>query len=50
MDDMSPSKKKPELARTFEGEDIPDEQPLLLTGGVMRDYQVREGSFFSNLI
>ena len=26
---------KPELARTFDGEDIPDHQPLLLTGGIV---------------
>lgn len=36
-----PSKKiKYEFTRTCDGKPIPDDQPLLLSGGIMRDYQL----------
>ena len=28
--------------RLFKGEPVPEEQPILLSGAVMRDYQVRK--------
>ena len=37
-----PSKKKKyEHIRTCDGKSIPDDQPLLLSGGIMRDYQLQ---------
>jgi len=40
---LRPSAKKPRkhAGRSFAGQDINDDQPLLLSGGVMRDYQVK---------
>ena len=35
-----PQKKAKIEGRFFEGEPIPIEQPLLLSGGIMRDYQI----------
>jgi len=34
-------KRKKHVGRSFDGKDIIDDQPLLLSGGVMRDYQVK---------
>lgn len=36
--------KKPKIERKFKDQDIPEEQPLLLTGGLMRDYQLKVGN------
>jgi len=35
--------------RTYEGQDVPDDQPLLLKGGVMRDYQIKGYLWMSTL-
>lgn len=35
--------------RTFDGQDIPEEQPLLLSGGIMRDYQVKGYTWMATL-
>ena len=37
------------IIRTWNGQDIPDEQPLLLTGGVMRDYQLKGYQWMASL-
>ncbi len=47
--DAKKAKKKPELLRTFNGEEIDDHQPLLLTGGVMRDYQIKGYQWMATL-
>ena len=35
-----PEEKNPRLGRTFEDQPIPQEQPLLIKGGVMKGYQI----------
>ena len=42
-------KKKTNGSREFKGEAIADEQPLLLTGGVMRDYQLKGYQWMATL-
>ena len=41
--DSEPKSKKlkPDLKRTFQDQEISDDQPLLLSGAVMRDYQIQ---------
>lgn len=39
--DWPTKKAKPATQRTFKGEKIPDDQPLLLSGGLLRDYQIK---------
>merc|ERR1719430_2695980 len=41
--------EKVESDRKFEGKNIPDNQPLLLTGGIMRDYQLEGYEWMSTL-
>ena len=38
--DEPTEEKNPRLGRTFEGQSIPQEQPLLIKGGVMKGYQI----------
>ena len=48
--DELPSKKiKYEHTRTCNGEPIPEDQPLLLSGGIMRDYQLQGYQWMSTL-
>ena len=42
-------KSRNEKNRQFEGKDIPNNQPLLLTGGIMRDYQLEGYEWMSTL-
>ena len=42
-------KLKSSVSRDFKGETIPDEQPLLLTGGIMRDYQLKGYQWMATL-
>ena len=42
-------KKKYEHERKFNGEPIPDDQPLLLSGGIMRDYQLKGYNWMATL-
>jgi len=42
-------KNRNEKNRQFEGRDIPNNQPLLLTGGIMRDYQLEGYEWMSTL-
>ena len=42
-------KKKYEHERKCNGEAIPDEQPLLVSGGVMRDYQLKGYQWMATL-
>lgn len=42
-------RSKSHLSRKCNGEDIPDDQPLLLTGGIMRDYQIRGYQWMATL-
>ena len=42
-------KKKYEHERKFDGELIPDDQPLLLSGGIMRDYQLKGYNWMATL-
>ncbi|TRY63163.1 hypothetical protein TCAL_10825 [Tigriopus californicus] len=48
-EDGHPVESNGPAARAYQGEDIPDEQPLLLTGGVMRDYQVKGYQWMATL-
>ncbi len=48
-EDDEDEKKVAHASRTFDGEEIPDEQPLLLSGGVMRDYQVKGYQWMATL-
>ena len=47
--DSKKAKKQAEPHRSWGGEDIPDDQPLLLTGGVMRDYQIKGYQWMATL-
>ena len=40
---------KKEMDRTFNGKKIPDSQPLLLTGGILRQYQMDGYEWMSTL-
>ena len=42
-------KNRLEKDRKFEGRGIPSNQPLLLTGGIMRDYQLESYEWMSTL-
>merc|ERR1712142_850174 len=42
-------KNRNDKNRQFEGRDIPNNQPLLLTGGIMRDYQLEGYEWMSTL-
>jgi len=42
-------KNRNEKDRKFEGKEIPSNQPLLLTGGIMRDYQLEGYEWMSTL-
>jgi len=42
-------KNRNDKNRQFEGKDIPNNQPLLLTGGIMRDYQLEGYEWMSTL-
>jgi len=42
-------KNRNEKNRQFEGKDIPNNQPLLLTGGIMRNYQLEGYEWMSTL-
>merc|ERR1719477_336859 len=42
-------KSRNDSDRQFEGKDIPNNQPLLLTGGIMRDYQLEGYEWMSTL-
>jgi len=44
-----PQKKAKIEGRYFDGEPIPVEQPLLLSGGIMRDYQIEGYQWMANL-
>jgi len=43
------AKVEKDTARTFEGRDVPYNQPLLLTGGIMRDYQMEGYEWMASL-
>merc|ERR1719186_711283 len=49
VDQEEVKKNRNEKDRKFEGREIPSNQPLLLTGGIMRDYQL-EGYEWMSLI
>ena len=48
-EDAESKKKRYDHVRTCNGEPIPDDQPLLLSGGVMRDYQLAGYTWMANL-
>ena len=48
MEESSNKKKKVE-ERTCNGQRIPDDQPLLLSGGIMRDYQLKGYQWMATL-
>ena len=43
------AKVRSDIPRTFEGQEIPENQPLLLTGGIMRSYQLEGYQWMSTL-
>ena len=45
----SAKKRKKQAGRTFDGEEINENQPLLLTGGVMREYQIKGYQWMATL-
>jgi len=47
--ESKPSKVAKVEARKFNGEDIPVDQPLLVSGGIMRDYQLEGYQWMANL-
>lgn len=48
-EEVSAKKKKYDHVRSYEGQEISDEQPLLLSGGIMRDYQLKGYSWMATL-
>merc|ERR1719186_441739 len=49
VDQEEVKKNRNEKDRKFEGREIPSNQPLLLTGGIMRDYQLEGYEWMSTL-
>ena len=48
-EEIPAKKKKYDHVRTYQDEPISDEQPLLLSGGIMRDYQLKGYSWMATL-
>ena len=48
-EDSASKKKRYDHVRTCNGEPIPDTQPLLLSGGIMRDYQLTGYNWMATL-